>query len=241
MTEKGRATEDTRAPEGAKGEQSAVRELSASSNLTLFGIVAHELRSPIAAILGYEELLTEGLLGTVDERAREALARIRSSARQLLTLTEGMQELSGRDSPRPFTEQVDHAELLRASVERGTAEAEARRVTLDLSQMPDAPVHGSSDPQLLENVLDAAFGAALKASTSRTLATDLATDDTNVVYRIHNTGLDADTLDMDRIDSGAALRIRIASRLLSRIEGSVRLRAEESGTTIELIVPKSLT
>ncbi|MHB1169482.1 MAG: sensor histidine kinase [Longimicrobiales bacterium] len=239
MTEKGRATEGTRAPDSAQGEQSAVRELAASSNVTLFGIVAHELRSPIAAILGYEELLTEGLLGTVDERAREALARIRSSARQLLTLTEGMHELSGRDSPPPFTEQVDHAELLRATVERGAAEAEARRVTLDLSQMPDAPVRGASDPQLLENVLDAAFGAALKTSTSRTLTTTLDADGPDVVYRIRNTGLDADTLDLDRIDSGAALRIRIASRMLGRVGGTIRLRADASGTTIELIVPKS--
>ena len=58
------APQDGHPPKGQTG---------ADPDITLFGVVAHELRSPIAAILGYEELLTEGLLGTVDDRAREAL------------------------------------------------------------------------------------------------------------------------------------------------------------------------
>lgn len=220
------APQDGHPPKGQTG---------ADPDITLFGVVAHELRSPIAAILGYEELLTEGLLGTVDDRAREALARIRSSARQLLTLTEGMQQLAGRDSAAPHPMPVDHAELLRASLERAAPEAEARRVEIDPSRVPDATVPGRADPQSMEHVLDAAIGAALKASTGRTITPELQADGPGVVYRIRHTGMDPTAL--ERIDSGAALRMRIASTMVRRLGGTVRLTAEEDGTTVEIALP----
>lgn len=207
----------------------------------LFGIVAHELRSPIAAILGYEELLSEGLLGQVDDRAREALARIRSSARQLLTLTEGMQELSGRDAPRPVAEPLDHAALLRGMCERATAEAEARRVTIDVGHVPDEPVPGTGDPQLIDVMLDAACGAALKTSAGRSIQPTVTPDEARIVYRLAHTGVDAGLLGQSAIASGAALRLRIAHGFATRVGGSLRVLPEpdDAGTTIEIVLPRA--
>ena len=231
------------AASGARGER---------SDISLFGIVAHELRSPIAAILGYEELIAEGLLGDVDERALEALARIRSSARQLLTLTEGLSELSGRTGATPEAERlraqaaltqaedVDHTGLLRAALERAASEAASRRVTMDLSQVPEHELGGRSDPQTVEHILDAVLGAALKSATGRTLTPALATDGANVVYRILGTGMDPAMLDAERIDSGIALRMRIASGMATRMGGSVRLVVREDGTGVEIVVPATI-
>ncbi len=219
------------AASGARGER---------SDISLFGIVAHELRSPIAAILGYEELIAEGLLGDVDERALEALARIRSSARQLLTLTEGLSELSGRTGATPEAEDVDHTGLLRAALERAASEAASRRVTMDLSQVPEHELGGRSDPQTVEHILDAVLGAALKSATGRTLTPALATDGANVVYRILGTGMDPAMLDAERIDSGIALRMRIASGMATRMGGSVRLVVREDGTGVEIVVPATI-
>ncbi|HEU5210005.1 MAG TPA: HAMP domain-containing sensor histidine kinase [Longimicrobiales bacterium] len=239
MTDRGSNTGGGRSPEAGHQQDAASAAAPTGrgrdSDTTLFGIVAHELRSPIAAILGYEELLAEGLLGTIDDRAREALARIRSSARQLLTLTEGMQELSGRESAAPHPEDVDHAELLRASLGRAASEAQARRVTLDLSRVQGVAVPGRTDPQALEHVLDAALGAALKTSTGRNLTPALEGDETAVTYWIRNTGMDATTL--ERIDSGAALRMRIASGMARRLGGDIRLIEEEDGTTVAITIP----
>ncbi len=206
----------------------------------LFGIVAHELRSPIAAILGYEELLSEGLLGQVDDRAREALARIRSSARQLLTLTEGMQELSGRAAPEPVTEPLDHAALLRGMCERAAPEAEARRVTLDTAHVPDDTLPGTGDPQAIDVMLDAACGAALKTSAGRQVRPTVAAGDGRVVYRLANTGLDPAVLEQSVIASGAALRLRIAHGFALRMGGTLHVRPEpgRDGTTIEIALPQ---
>jgi len=249
VTEKGRPA--GREPEADAARQHApgsAPDTSASQaaapggriDLTLFGIVAHELRSPIAAILGYEELIAEGLLGDVDDRVLEALARIRSSARQLLTLTEGMNELAGRTGATPNVQDIDHTALLRAALERAAAEAEARRVTLDLSQVPERELRGRADPDTLEHILDAVLGAALKSATGRTLTPALVADDADVVYRITGTGIDPDMIESGRIDSGSALRMRIASGMAARLGGSVRLVAREGDTSVEIIIPAAV-
>jgi signal transduction histidine kinase len=148
-----------------------------------------------------------------------------------------MHELSGHESPGPDGVDVDHAQLLRTTLERAAAEAEARRVSLDLSRLPAGPVAAQSDPQALEHLLDAAIGAALKMSGNRTLGLELVSEGTEVLYRIRNTGLDPATLNVERIDSGAALRMRIARGLAGRLGGRVRLVEAEDGTTLEIAVP----
>ena len=34
----------------------------------MLGVLAHEMRTPIAAILGYQELLSDGIFGEIEQR-----------------------------------------------------------------------------------------------------------------------------------------------------------------------------
>ena len=206
----------------------------------LFGTVAHELRSPIAAILGYEELLAEGVFGELDARTTEALARIRSSARQLLTLTEGMHELSGRDNGELELEEVDHARALRNAYHRAAPEAEARRVRLAAPQGADVPIPGTGVARLLDAILDAVCGAALKGSADRTVHSSVAVEESLVRYRLGNTGLDPETIAADPLASGAGLRIAIAQRMTERLGGSVHVARDGDGTAIDVLLPRSV-
>ena len=60
----------------------------------LIGVLGHELRTPLAAILGYQELLADGLYGELNDRQREPVNRIQQSAQQLIHLLDGLQELA---------------------------------------------------------------------------------------------------------------------------------------------------
>lgn len=208
-------------------------------NARLFGTVAHELRSPIAAILGYEELLAEGVFGELDARTTEALARIRSSARQLLTLTEGMHELSGREPNELELEDVDHARALRNAYHRAAPEAEARRVRLAAPQGADVAIPGTGEARLLDAILDAACGAALKGSANRTVHSSVAVEESLIRYRLENTGLDPENIAADPLASGAGLRIAIAQRMAQRLGGSVHVARAGDGTTIDVLLPRS--
>ncbi len=206
-------------------------------NASLFGTLAHELRSPIAAILGYEELLAEGVFGELDVRSSEPLSRIRSSARQLLTLTEGMHELSGRNSGELEVEQVDYARALRAAYHRASSEADARRVRLAPPDGADVPLIGTGEARTLEAILDAACGAALKSSADRTITSSVTADEQLVRYRFENTGLDPDRILLEPLATGAGLRISIARRMAERLGGEIRLHREPTGTTLEIALP----
>lgn len=206
---------------------------------TLLGTVAHELRSPIAAILGYEELMSEGVFGDVDPRTADALLRIRSSARQMLTLTDGMQELA-QEGPSTDVdwEDTDFVAALAEALVRAQGEAAARRVELvriDNQQV----LPGESEQRALDAVLDAACGAALKTSAERTVRVSVAADGAHVRYRFEGTALDPERVEREPFGSGAGLRIAIARRLAARVGGSVGIeRVPDDTTTIEIVLPR---
>ena len=66
----------------------------------LIDVVAHELRTPLAAILGYQELMADGLYGPLPKGIDDAVHRIGRSARQLLSLVDGL-DLLDADSQEP--------------------------------------------------------------------------------------------------------------------------------------------
>jgi signal transduction histidine kinase len=70
-------------------------------------LLAHELRTPVAAIIGYHDLLNEGILGPIEPRVEDAIQRMRGSADQLLALVAGLGEAGVTD---PANLHVDLAE-----------------------------------------------------------------------------------------------------------------------------------
>lgn len=75
--------------EKARNEAEAARaeaERANNSKTDFLAVMSHELRTPLTAIMGYEELLSDGITGPVTELQRQQLGRINASARHLLGL-----------------------------------------------------------------------------------------------------------------------------------------------------------
>ena len=75
--------------ERARSEAEAARaeaERANNSKTDFLAVMSHELRTPLTAIMGYEELLSDGITGPVTELQRQQLGRINASARHLLGL-----------------------------------------------------------------------------------------------------------------------------------------------------------
>lgn len=68
-------------------------------------VMSHELRTPLTAILGFTDLLLEGVAGKIDEAQTRYLGRIRAGATQLLTIIQEIltyaQAEAGREQARP--------------------------------------------------------------------------------------------------------------------------------------------
>lgn len=56
--------------------------------------LAHDIRTPLGAIEGYCELLEEQIYGSINDKQREAIGRVRMSGRHLLSLLENVMDMA---------------------------------------------------------------------------------------------------------------------------------------------------
>ncbi len=90
----------------------AEAEKANNSKTDFLAVMSHELRTPLTAIMGYEELLSDGITGPVTELQRQQLGRINASARHLLGLIDEILTFArvdvGRERVRWESMSVNH-------------------------------------------------------------------------------------------------------------------------------------
>ena len=80
-----------------RGEQDAEEQRRAAQQITnrLLTFLSHDLRTPLNGILGFSEIMMNGILGPLDKDAYEAYARdIHTAGQDLLRLVNGLLDLS---------------------------------------------------------------------------------------------------------------------------------------------------
>lgn len=201
-------------------------------------VLAHELRSPLSAVLGYGELLAEGALGPVEGRAADAINRIRLAADQLLRLIEGIEELFATTHREEYTESVSASDLLRNVADALHYEAEARDTTILID---DTPVSLSTRVNDARRCVMIALTAALKISPGATLRLS-AEDGTIPALILHGSNLLPDRDDpessVDAPLTGAGLRLGIARRSARLAGGSLVLQPTPAGTVVRIFLPR---
>src|SRR5262245_48194254 len=140
-------------------------------------VLGHELRTPLAAILGYQELLVDGIYGDLNPRQKEPIERIQRSAEQILSLVDGLQELAAAGNPGDEEHaSTDTRSLLESLAQRLLPVAEARGVHLEFIQGEELPI----ERFLLQRFLraaDMAAIAAIKSSYGRSLCIECGRHD----------------------------------------------------------------
>lgn len=117
--------------------------------------ISHELRTPIASIQGYGEVLADGDLGELTPAQAGAVAKVLRNAARLSALVEDLLHLDriGWAGEAPLHLEVhDLAALVVESRDGLEQLARARDVTLGV-QVPDGPVLVLGDAQALERVV----------------------------------------------------------------------------------------
>jgi signal transduction histidine kinase len=80
-----------------QGAYDRLRELDRLKS-NFLATVSHELRTPLTSIIGYSEMLLEGIAGEVKGEQREFVSTIREKGEQLLVLIKGLLDLSKLES-----------------------------------------------------------------------------------------------------------------------------------------------
>ena len=125
--------------------------------------VSHELRTPLTSIIGYSEMLLEGIAGEVVGEQREFVTTIREKGEQLLTLIKGLLDLSklesGTMSLRKGTMEV--TPLVRDVVQTVAPHAKKKGILLKAEVEPGLPALWA-DPERLRQVFLNLFENAIK-------------------------------------------------------------------------------
>ena len=188
-------------------------------------VLGHELRSPVAAILGYQELLDEGTLGELPPAAADALRRIRMAAAQLMALIDAVEGSS--DGQQPV--ELSAAELIDDAIRTVLFDAEGRATRIE----HDGTAHGGG-VRLLTRRTDACralaliLGTAVKVTPGGTLTVTAHAHGPRISVAGGRLDPRRDQLSPDRALTGAALRLELAGAAASRIGGAVHLQEDGS-------------
>lgn len=197
--------------------------------------VSYHLRTPLNTLMGYADMLREGLAGPLNERQRDYLDHMRQSSDQLRALIDDILDLASIDAGAMELDlaEVDVREMLESVAEAVHDQVEAAGVKLAMAVPADAG-RFTADPkrvrQILFNLLANAIAASPEGGTV-TLGAERRPDALALTVRDEGPGVPpevADTL-FERFESrnsnprhrGVGLGLAIVRSFMTLHGGSV--------------------
>jgi signal transduction histidine kinase len=152
--------------------------------------MSHELRTPMNAILGFTEMLRDGLYGEVPAELVEPLADIQANGRHLLNLINDVLDLSKIEAGRMELSLQEYSvadvvDSVRASLRSLAADRGLQFVTLVAPDLPTA----YGDARRLTQCLMNLAGNALKFTRQGRVEIAAQRDGDQLVYRVTDTGI----------------------------------------------------
>jgi signal transduction histidine kinase len=129
--------------------------------------MSHELRTPLTSVIGYAEMLAEGLAGPVADEQRDYLTTILSKADQLLGMITSVLDVASVESGVPPLERASLSltDIVASEVALFTASARKREIAIQLETRGDTIVVG--DRKKIRQVVSSLLSNAVKFTPDR--------------------------------------------------------------------------
>jgi signal transduction histidine kinase len=236
-----------------RAEQLAGAEAASQAKSTMISSISHELRTPLNALLGYLDLMTEGLAGPVTERQTKMLGRMKVAALHLLQLVEQILTYSRTEAGqlKVSLEEIDVGGLVKET----TALIEPLLAASGLSfqmRLPKKRLTVLTDPALLRQILINLLTNAIKFTDSGEILLEISADGTDLRCAVHDTGIGIAKRDMERIfepfqrveqervvrEEGTGLGLAVSRRLARLLGGDVTAVSKlGAGSTFTVRLP----
>lgn len=146
----------------------------------LLGMVAHDLRNPLTAVIGLAHALSTGRAGEVDDGARHVAERIAVVAGHMGRMVDDLVDLAAVESGRVRLdlEHVAVDALLREAVELSSFAAADKDIELEVEAPADVVVHAdrSKAQQIVQNLVDNAVKYSHRGTTVAVVARVVGSD-----------------------------------------------------------------
>ncbi|AFZ67214.1 sensor histidine kinase [Deinococcus peraridilitoris] len=211
--------------------------------------VAHELRTPVAALRGFAEALKDGVMPR--ERAADAILREMRTMERLandLSLVSRVEAGAVELHPRNFPA----TELVMAGIERFKDAYEERDVRLEWtvpSGVPDVTADFERALQVLTNLLS---NALRHTPSGGRVTLSVQGDRDDVAFTVRDTGSGIPSEHLERIferfyrvdpartrGEGSGVGLTIARGLVERMGGTIRVDSSSSGSVFTFTLPSA--
>jgi len=215
--------------------------------------MSHELRTPLAAILGYAELMQEGFYDPLSQKSLDALTRIRSNGKHLLSLINTVLDIAKIESGQFTLNMSEYAIETVVETVRAATESLAQNKRLALTTSVDKPLPiGLGDEQRLTQVLLNLVGNAIKFTDAGVVSIAAGARNGNFAVSVTDTGPGIPLDQQDRIfdqfhqvDSsitkakgGTGLGLTIAKQIVEMHGGRIWVEsAPGKGSTFQMELP----
>ena len=208
------------------------------------------------AILGYTELIQDGIYGDVPDKVRGVLERVQDNGRHLLGLINDVLDLSKIEAGQLVLSSGEYSmrELVQSVASATEALAAEKRLTLQVDVPADLPP-GQGDERRLTQVLLNLVGNAIKFTEAGAIGIRATVADGQFLVAVSDTGVGIAPADQRRIfeefqqvDSsstrekgGTGLGLAIAKRIVQLHGGRIWVEsAPGQGSTFSFTLPVRL-
>lgn len=235
--------------------QAAELEESNRTKDKFFSIIAHDLRNPFQAILGFTELILLDVDDSTPKELTENLHNIKNSAKQLLDLVENLLKWASLQTGKIQIdpEWIDLSDLLEQTRELLEHVAEQKGITISVSDLAPDEAKIYADQNMLQTVLRNLVSNALKFTESGgEVKLKLAKRDDHYLIEVKDNGigmpqkfaenllrLDTNTSRPGTEDErGSGLGLLICKEMITLHGGTISVKSEEKkGTTFTIKLP----
>ena len=219
-------------------------------------VMSHELRTPLTTVIGYAELLGDGVSGPVTPMQQKQLTRIQVSAHHLLQLIEQILAFArieaGREQVR--VEQMDAVGVAGEAALVVEPAVSGRSLGLTL-RMPQRTLIIESDSGKVRQILVNLLSNAIKFTDHGEVGLSVQRDDETggVIYEVWDTGIGIAARHLEHIfdpfwqveqkvtrkAGGTGLGLSVVRHLTRLLGGEVHVQSEEGrGTRFTVTLPR---
>jgi signal transduction histidine kinase len=215
--------------------------------------MSHELRTPLNAVLGYTELIRDGIYGEVPQKIREVVERVRHNGRHLLGLINDVLDLSKIEAGQLTLAEADYSlrKLVLEVVSATEGLATEKQLALEVDVPADLPL-GRGDERRITQVLLNLVSNAIKFTDAGSVRVRARVEGGSLLVAVSDTGVGIAAEDQERIfgefqqvDSsstrkkgGTGLGLAIARRIVELHGGRVWVESSPGhGSTFSCTLP----
>jgi signal transduction histidine kinase len=220
-----------------------------------FSAMSHDLRTPITAIVGYSELLADGIVGELSRQQQEMVERISQVSGHLAQLVNDILDLAKLDAGRMefHAQEVRIADLVQEALV--AVEPQARSKGLALRVAPDGAGERTIlvDAPRIRQILVNLLSNAVKFTDDGEVVIAAGLDDGRAWIEVRDTGpglppgseddlfeefLQIATGTRSKREPGSGLGLAISRRLARAMGGDLTARdADGAGAAFTLVLP----